>query len=59
MTNKAIAWGLIITIAASFCTGVFEGAGALTYAIADSLYLIEGISMMFFGVYAIIRLFKS
>jgi len=59
MSNKAIAWGLIITMACSFSIGVMEGTGALSYAMTEGLYVILGIAMIFFGVFAIVRLFKS
>ena len=57
MQNKIAAWGLIFAISLSFITALFEEA--ISLEAASAFYLLAGLLMMGFGIYAIIRLFKT
>jgi len=52
MSNKAIAYGLLISIGIAFLAAVLEPINE------DGWYSIAGLGMVFFGIYSSVKLLK-
>jgi len=57
MKNKTLGSWLVVPIALAFFTGIFQSA--MSFATSEMLYMIAGLGMFVFGIWASIRLINS
>lgn len=57
MTNKTLGVWLLVPLGVSVLIALFEAE--MTYSTADTLYMIAGLLMFVFNIWASIRLIKS
>ena len=57
MKNKTIAKFTVAGVALAIVTGIFESS--LAYSTSENLYTLSGLTMIVFGIWGSVRLWKS